>query len=290
MKIRNKIIILVMMTLVVISSLCTVYAIDAGEQDLEFESNYIIQKNDDGVETYTVVRYTANIGTNQIVPKLEGKTITRIANGAFKDNSSIMGIVTIPDTVTYIGSEAFSGCSRISGLTLGNELKYIGEKAFYGCYGIAYVDFNSKLENIGNEAFSRCTHLVGSFVEIPRTVRVIGQKAFANTNLSVIKITSKEAPMIYDNSFADLSKTEIRIPENGIGYESTAGWPENAKRIYYGDIDGNKKTNADDASKIVDIFKSRSATKEELEIADLDNNGKLNADDITLIIDRFKEE
>ena len=62
-----------------------------------------------------------------------------------------MEIVTIPDTVTSIGQEAFSGCSALTSVTIGNNVTIIGDGAFYNCTNLTSVTFLGKtMEQVQN--------------------------------------------------------------------------------------------------------------------------------------------
>ena len=66
--------------------------------------------------------------------------------------------ITLPEGATYIGAEAFSGCSGVTVVNLGNSLTNIGSKAFYGC-GLSTVSIPMSLTSIGAEAFGDCVRL-----------------------------------------------------------------------------------------------------------------------------------
>ena len=55
-----------------------------------------------------------------------------------------------------------------------------------------------------------------------------------------------------------------------------------------GDINGDKKVNADDAANAIEIFKTNSATIEKLAVGDMNYDGTINAEDAALIIEYFK--
>ena len=106
--------------------------------------------------------------------------ITRIPAQAFK-NSKIKGSLTIPNSVTTIGEEAFSNCTELKGsLTLSNSLKTIGNKAFYMCNRLnGSLTIPNTVTTIGISAFYGCTGFNGSLT-IPHSVTTIGKSAFCN--------------------------------------------------------------------------------------------------------------
>ena len=106
--------------------------------------------------------------------------ITRIPAQAFK-NSKIKGNLTIPNSVTTIGEEAFSNCRELKGsLTLSNSLKTIGNKAFYNCNSLnGSLTIPNTVTTIGISAFENCAGFNGNLT-IPNSVTTIGESAFCN--------------------------------------------------------------------------------------------------------------
>jgi len=64
--------------------------------------------------------------------------------------------VTNIDQITYIGSNAFSGCLNLKIDKLPNELVELGDNAFDGCLAVKFTKTTDKLEEIGNCAFKGC--------------------------------------------------------------------------------------------------------------------------------------
>ena len=106
--------------------------------------------------------------------------ITKIPAQAFA-NSKIKGSLTIPNSVTTIGEEAFSNCRELKGsLTLSNSLKTIGNKAFYNCNSLnGSLTIPNTVTTIGISSFENCAGFNGNLT-IPNSVTTIGESAFCN--------------------------------------------------------------------------------------------------------------
>jgi hypothetical protein len=82
----------------------------------------------------------------------------------------------LSDTLTAIGSHAFSGCSGLVDLRLPDTLMAIGSHAFDSCSGLVDLHLPSTLTAIGSHAFDSCSGLVD--LHLPDTLRAIGKYAF----------------------------------------------------------------------------------------------------------------
>ena len=72
---------------------------------------------------------------------------------------------TIPNSVTSIGSSAFSGCTGLTSITIPNSVASIGSSAFYGCTGLTSITIPNSVTSIDEYAFSHCSGLTSIIVE-----------------------------------------------------------------------------------------------------------------------------
>ncbi len=133
-------------------------------------------------------------------------TVVSISARVFKNKTGLTKIV-IPNTMTYIGEEAFYGCSKLATLEFapgGTKELVIGVKAFYNT-AIKQLNIASRVTEISEMAFYGIdvTELV-----IPEGVKKIGVGAFQNC----ASLTSVELPA----SLEELTEGEKTI--NSVKY------------------------------------------------------------------------
>ena len=86
--------------------------------------------------------------------------------------------VTISNSVTRIGNNAFNGCYRLTEVSIPNSVTRIGNNAFYGCSGLTEITIPNSVTSLGDYAFYGCSRPTS--VTIPNSVTEIGEAAFAN--------------------------------------------------------------------------------------------------------------
>ncbi|MBO4843977.1 MAG: leucine-rich repeat domain-containing protein [Bacteroidales bacterium] len=146
--------------------------------------------------------------------------ITTIGNDAFRygTNNGYIKTVTIPNTVTSVGSYAFYGCHRLESFNFPRGLTTIGRDAFVNCSKFVPDDM-SHITSIGEEAFQHIG-ISGPFT-LPEGLTYLGRRAFHdNDGLTEVTITHTPETMgieIFSSSnnittvtFAD----DIDIPNN----------------------------------------------------------------------------
>ncbi len=99
-----------------------------------------------------------------------------IPANAFSGCASLTG-VSIPASVTSIGSAAFSGCSSLTALVLPDGISAIPASLFSGCGGLAALSIPDGVTSIGQNAFSGCAALAQLF--IPASVTSLDANAFS---------------------------------------------------------------------------------------------------------------
>ncbi|MCR4741208.1 MAG: leucine-rich repeat domain-containing protein [Lachnospiraceae bacterium] len=97
--------------------------------------------------------------------------------------------VSIPNTVTEIGKDAFSGCTTISKVTIPDSVRTINYSAFENCTALTEVTLPESVRTIGSGAFSGCYYL--SKINIPEKTSDLGSGVFAGcSSLSNVNISA----------------------------------------------------------------------------------------------------
>lgn len=169
----------------------------------------------------TITDYPTAATGNIVIPAtIVSMPVTRIGASAFSGCTKLTS-VTIPSSVTLIDSSAFSGCGGLTSLAIPSSLTVIGNNAFENCDGLTNVTLLPGLKNIGSNAFSYCNRLAG--VTIPSGVTMIGSNAFAGTALTTVSVPSS-VTSIGSSAFAYCSLlTSIVVDPANPGYSSVNG-------------------------------------------------------------------
>lgn len=211
---------------------------------------FIMSELSDGTLRIDSMRYQYD-GDLYIPEEINGKSVAHIANAAFLNQTGLESI-SIPAGVTFIGANAFQGCTSLQSITFeeGSLLTTIGNGAFYGCsalfnvtlpeyvtaigantfenctaLGTVHFHENSRLESIGNSAFSG-SNLVLSMT-IPAGVTTIGANAYQNATLGTLSFESgSQLTSIGNAAFAGCeTMTYMTLPTGleSIGYDVFSG-------------------------------------------------------------------
>ena len=140
--------------------------------------------------------------------------MTSIGDGAFANCSSLKGSLRIPNSVTSIGSSAFSGCTGLTSITIPNSVTNIDNFTFSGCSGLNSITIPSSVTSIGSDSFAGCSGL--NSITIPESVATINNYTFAGcSGLTSISIPNS-VTSISDYAFQGCSGLNSVIIGNSV--------------------------------------------------------------------------
>ena len=125
------------------------------------------------------------------------------------------GAYKCPDGVTFIGDDAFVGCSSLTSVTIPNSVTSIGNSAFYGCSSLTSVTIPNSVTSIGIYAFYHCTKLKDVYysgTEEQWSQISIGSDNSALTNATIHCTDGDIAPRTLSEEAADTLTPETEAP------------------------------------------------------------------------------
>lgn len=117
--------------------------------------DYSYTTNEDN--TLIITGYSGPGGAVNIPRAINGLPVAGIGTFAFLFAN--VSSVTIPEGVTSIGYDAFSGCTHLTGVLFPHSLTSLGNGAFSECYSLGTILFPSGLTNLAGEVFYDCPSL-----------------------------------------------------------------------------------------------------------------------------------
>lgn len=171
-------------------------------------------------KTVTITKYTGTESTVILPSTISSWPVTKIGEAAFQDNTTITS-VTIPDSVTEIGSNAFAGCTNLTIVNYAGDWSNLtiqsGNPAVQDAANAPLFDFESTPDNTAVIV----TRYKGTAADVTipsrykgKPVTTIGTDAFLGLNITSVTIPDS-VTVIRSRAFSDCRNlTNINIPSS----------------------------------------------------------------------------
>jgi hypothetical protein len=111
--------------------------------------------------------------------------------------------ISIPNSVTEIGADAFFGCRNLIKVNIPDNLTFINVELFDGCDSLTDIIIPNSVNRIGHGAFVGCGL---TEINIPNSVTEIGHSAFLGCGLTEINIPDSVTSLSTMQLFQDCRK------------------------------------------------------------------------------------
>lgn len=171
-------------------------------------------------------------------------SVTKIGGYAFK--GSAVTSVSMPEGITSIGFEAFSGCQNLESVALPESLTTLDYDAFNSCQSLKTIKIPSGVTAIPGSCFYCCSSLesvtipegvmtIGEYafcgcnhkeLTLPSTITMIGRSAFVSNNrFQSITCNATTPPSLGENVFGYNAFATVKVPLSSIAaYRQAEGW------------------------------------------------------------------
>ena len=168
--------------------------------------------------------------TNMVLTQLP-TALTDLYYYAFRNTKAITGNLTLPETLTYLGYNAFEG-SGITGITITKVINNFGTSVFYNCKSLTSVSLPKEMTTIPSSTFQGTTAL--QTIELPENLTTIGSYAFYESGLTEITLP-RTLTTIESYAFSYTKISTIEVPKNVTSVGSQfASYCQNLTSAYLG--------------------------------------------------------
>ena len=179
-----------------------------GSQGLEFDGSKVVSVGTCSDENIVIPKRSPN-----------GTSVTEIGDKAFENTSAVS--ISIPDSVTKIGNEAFINCSNLTQIHIPSSVDAIGANIFRGSHNLTTVYYDSSYVNIDNR-----------FMDVENIKKIVFGSAYIPDN--VLKDHTFVTEIIMSDNVIEIggsafsgckALTEIKIGDNvtKINYQALYG-------------------------------------------------------------------
>ena len=124
----------------------------------------------------------------------------------------VLSVRNMPDSVQYIGHDAFYPLNRVQQICMPNSVIGIGDNAFNNCGGLLSIELPLNLKRIGRSAFNYCTAMEN--VVFSSSVDTIEEYAFyACYNLQHMNLNDTRITELNSNVFSLTGIKELVLPD-----------------------------------------------------------------------------
>ena len=89
-------------------------------------------------------------------------SVTSIGNYAFNGCDKLTGVI-LPDDLTSIGVAAFNACTHLTSLAIPDSVTSLGDFALYSCTSLTHVTVGSGISSLGSYQLSSCPRLMSVY-------------------------------------------------------------------------------------------------------------------------------
>lgn len=157
-----------------------------------------------------------------IPDSIDGLKVTELGDGLFDERRWVFELpsrnvwlrrVTIPDTVTTIGSAAFYGCRKLVSCRLPAALVTVRSSAFASCASLTDVRLPDTVRSLGGSAFSECTGLTN--ISLSSGLTSISAWTFVNCTSLTEVVIPEGVTNIAETAFSNCrSLSNLTLPDS----------------------------------------------------------------------------
>ena len=149
------------------------------------------------------------MGHVEIPSQINGAPVIGVGSGIFSNQGVTR--VTIPDSVRFIGDNAFAHCSALTNVAIGSGVRYIGDWAFTGCMRLASLNIPNGVTHIGVAAFDGCDELWTSWYRILANISAADIYGGVPVVVATTVVQQVDAPYSLTGSVSDRSIASVIV-------------------------------------------------------------------------------
>jgi len=173
-----------------------------------------------------ITEYIGSKKEVSIPPTIQNNPVTGIGGEAFDSNKNITKVIIPNGVKTIMDGEfdkynklgAFCRCTNLTSVTIPNSVTNIGDNAFFYCTSLKNVTIPNNVTSIGKDAFSKSGI---TSITIPDSVTFINN-SFSECEFLTSVTIGNRVKVIGADAFSRSGITSITIPDNVIEIEQNA--------------------------------------------------------------------